>query len=125
MTDEEIDSLVAGHEMDALIAEHVFQWKWLQYLNMSTAKAHRYLAPKETNPLSYPVVILHIPHYSTSIEDAWKIVDKFGFVIDARTNTTIVYSVYFGREEEMGRAFGSAPLAICKAGLRKAMGKTE
>lgn len=28
MTDDEIDALEAGRELDALIAEHVFGWKW-------------------------------------------------------------------------------------------------
>ncbi|WP_035102278.1 BC1872 family protein [Aneurinibacillus terranovensis] len=86
---------MTNREIDALVAERIFGWE---------------------NPLSSP----HLPHFSTSITDAWEVAEKIkeggwhmvlhssrGYICDLSNKGTVV--VGYGP---------SASLAICLASLK-------
>ena len=106
MNREQIENMPAGREMDRLIAKHIFPGDYLPYdLGM-------------------------FPHYSTVIQDAWKIVSHFKskgehYEISHHINDVNLSYVAFGGEYEHYEGWGpvvdavaeSVPLAICRAAL--------
>lgn len=105
MTDEEIDGMEAGSELDALILEHVFGGSG------------------------------HFAYYSTRIESAWLVVEKmlasqhwsdFGLEYDAGEWRAADYYLYGCDGGWENRSYAkTAPLAICRHALKccKAVGK--
>lgn len=62
LTDEQIDTMPAGQELDDLVALSI----------------------------GYEDYPQDIPCYSDDISDAWKVVEKIGLCVDYQTNTAIV-----------------------------------
>jgi hypothetical protein len=143
LTKEAVLAMEAGPEMDALVAERVMGWK-RGGANDHTRPAHR---PSK----DFPGTVLgdfggkgphdylespgpagriyfcgcpssaDLPAYSTSIADAWEVVEKFisagcaGWVEgDGHTGYRAGCTSESGRFETDG---GTAPLAICRAAL--------
>ena len=111
MTREEILNMPAGREMDALIAENVFN-----------VFVHR------LNGSAFSVSMLNeIPHYSTDISAAWEVVEKLHKEND-------IFDVWHEKDtgfdwwcEVVNNGDGwnvnakTAPLAICRAALLAVM----
>ena len=103
MTDEHareaILAMPAGPELDELIERHIFGWKGTR--------------------------IPDLPAYSTSIADAWKIVEQMEHCIDhdsmafnkSRGKYHCWFVVPFGLSEKRMATADTAPLAISKAAL--------
>ena len=83
MTNEEIDRMEAGRELDALVAERVMDWRWL----VSQVSGRRALFPPDHAPEWFGRVAdgsepltdqwdTRLPHYSTDIAAAWQVVEK-------------------------------------------------
>lgn len=64
----------AGRELDALVAEHVMGWYWLA----ETPELPRALVSTDESETRayYPHTGQGAPPYSTSISDAWMVVEK-------------------------------------------------
>ncbi len=123
MTDEEIDQMEAGPEMDALVAEFMIGWR---------------RAPSEDDPAGWCWVTEHgrtrgsatalMPTYSTNIAAAWQVVEKLKerfssvlvetnprqYYVDIVTDkgTPSYYRTVADAEAD------TAPLAICRAALK-------
>ena len=94
MTDEEIDKMEAGREMDALIHKHVFGFK-----------------ASSTSPW----------RYSTDIHSAWMVVDRLisDYYLSLHFGEDGFYCHF--DDFETGKHHGeapTAPLAICRAALK-------
>lgn len=125
----DIDTMKAGREMDALIAEKAMGWKREEY----------YLCGVETTGLVGPGGLRYVddyPHYSTDIGAAWQVIEKLRVQgvclrIDPRGDG---YSVRTMNDEEVPLSWtkeghlnwdvpsvteieAAAPLAICRAAL--------
>ena len=97
MTDEEIDALPEGREMDTAIAKSVFN--------------KIYLIPEQ------------LPWYSTHIAEAWKLVEMFKMTITPKTDPTRrsqwLADVRLCSSGDLWLAYGvTAPMAICRAALK-------
>jgi len=122
MTHEQIDELEPGRELDETI--HCALWPEDEVLQLPWADSitRQYRRPK-TNELQHQPWLC-LPHYSTSIADAWTVLDRLR-VIDFRHVTLEMaggcwrcdISPY--NQNETFSSFGySAPLAICRAALK-------
>jgi hypothetical protein len=106
---------MSNRVIDKLVAEKVLRW----------------IKPPATSILKpmwvEPVGIVHeqLPRFSTNIQDAWRIVDIFGYAFQLTESSgewkcTFVYKIndrgvgqYISSDRE-----GTAPLAICMAALK-------
>lgn len=78
MTDKEL------RELDAFIAEHVFDWVWLSGIRNSDVFWPKEDGAPQLMPVDIsvkaveagPVHLPSIPHYSTDIAAAWEVVEK-------------------------------------------------
>jgi len=61
----------AGRELDALVAEKVMGWKWLE---RDEFNEYRHLTPNGQK------IQVAVPRYSTDIAAAWQIVEKIKFM---------------------------------------------
>ena len=148
MTNEEIDAMLPGKELDALIHREVFGRKTILKKGKKIGTQHSiadgdvdiytqdyYIDPDDTT------LYLHvtdgytgmIPHYSTSISDAWKIVESFrggwnkhtaaviGLIIaddiDTQDCECIIYAPDIEKQIGIGREM---PEAICRCALKVA-----
>jgi hypothetical protein len=114
-----MSKLVAGREMDALVAKHVFNLE-LTPNGCSCGYIKNEPAIKGCQ---------RIPNYSTSIADAWLVVEKLiengwiyyrvtGYVKDSIAYHTCLFEGA-GQEQPMFRSEGdTAPHAICLAALK-------
>jgi hypothetical protein len=121
-------ALTAGRELDALVAEKVMGAEWR---NMTPAGRKRVLSFPHDRPMAMmdgKEFILYggpdekdqyLPHYSTSIADAWAVVEKMK---PKRLNLEKIdanwaASFHFGGYAEGSGYAETAPLAICLAAL--------
>ena len=142
MTADEILSLPAGRELDALIAERLFGWRWhnCEYIGQSSVASPVYRTmfaePKELEKnTSWRCVAMDnphsgvrkkqewTPHYSTSIADAWQVVEHIWNVLEKDISVTFAAgSISCDIGDLLGEAVAevfadTAPLAICRAAL--------
>lgn len=123
----------AGRELDALVAEKVMGFKEhpIPWLN----KEQTVLAPDcvEVSPHTARIgcsTLLFVPHYSTSIADAWQVWEKMK-TLKHNIKVELASSGEYPEETEVGvqwfddiegygpfYCLGTAPLAICKAALK-------
>lgn len=124
MTD--VDSMPAGREMDAMVAERVMGWKLNMGGRVVRPDGSSFKGPVEDRWLDPN------PHYqqyslapySTDIAAAWKVVEKmleldFHCVLGARSRSA--YACYFTKDPHAKTETdytSSAPLAICRAALK-------
>ncbi len=132
-----IDDMPAGREMDALVAEKVMGWDHTHDIDHCEGDSwyshcrncHRTGEDEEImcwNPRDPPLPGCKVaPHYSTSIEAAWEVIEKLEKegIIDGVSLSAIGCELYLNREQ-LTAADGPAPLAICRAAV-KAGGMTD
>lgn len=133
MTHEEIDAMPAGREMDALVAEKVMEWStWydnrVELYPPEGSEENRGRWTKRGGILM-PALI---PSYSTSIADAWLVVEKIKGSSDQDLFTIqqedmhpglweagwMEYLPYEGGYLKLSSVAATAPLAICRAALK-------
>lgn len=125
------DEIQAGRELDALIAEKVFGWRWL----VSEGSGKRGIFSEQNNPgwfsreasgherLAYEWDC-KLPYYSFDIASAWKLVERMqaeGHCLEVRPYVKVSsgYRVSIWEGGELDYATGeTAPLAICRAALK-------
>ena len=129
MTDKEIESLIAGGSLDALVHQRVFR-KRVELRKGRKIGTKRSIADGDVDVYGKDYYIdpddktmyLHatdgftgmIPQYSTNIADAWKVVDKIGMCIDYQTNTVVVSK----NERILATTLNNTPLAVWIAALK-------
>jgi hypothetical protein len=87
-----VDQMDAGREMDAVIAEKVFAWRWIAHA-WKDNPTYRFIAPPTVEigdrySLASGLEPLYadwdrvakLPKYSTDIADAWQIVEKLRLI---------------------------------------------
>jgi len=124
LTNEQIDKMGAGREMDAIIAEKVMGFEMSNLSLPAYPKIH--LADGITGEID-PYYSKDCPYYSTDIADAWGVVEKLGKSgFDVNIEWKGETRVYSGTSEVavikgiycVGHGVGTAPLAICRAALK-------
>lgn len=121
----------AGRELDALVAEKVMGWKWCENdigkeSLQPPSEEYAFLSPNHpvfwADEKGYTKIM---PHYSTNIADAWKVVEKMreNFWVQVDVGDIILCSMgeYGFVCSTIQAEAETAPLAICLAAL-KAMG---
>lgn len=123
MTDNEIDAMPAGREMDALVAEYV----------MGSPCPPMPVDGPDWGSQASQVEIWHenLPHYSTDIAAAWQVVKKFNNKLTIQGPNSIDLNEGFSypdyweigfHEKSWSNKFRgvaeTAPLAICRAALK-------
>jgi hypothetical protein len=133
----DIDTLDAGRELDAMVAERVMGWRWLNYRwHDGTSKQLLWPSDADEQPRGDDFDRLYdgrlVPwdiNYSTDIAAAWQVVEHFheqrGWFVSIQSDggwnfhnngTTKGWEVTIGRE---GEAFApTLPLALCRAALK-------
>lgn len=85
LTRESILAMEAGYEMDLLIAERIFGWRWVYEDGEQPEAVPFLIGPPGTTSVHYPKVAANFPHlypanglkaWSRSISDAWEVVEK-------------------------------------------------
>jgi hypothetical protein len=112
LTREQIESMPAGREMDALVAQHVMGWR-PHFRNT----AFYVSADHAESLMGRPLATVGKWHPSTDIAAAWEVVDQQqgGLRFELRRRPDGGFWCSFG--EEMSAEAESAPLAICRAAL--------
>ena len=109
----------AGRELDALVAERVMGWKYLP------AGAHPNLHSEAWTNDDGASAVFDPPPYSTSIQDAWQVVEKMrGRQRIAQENNTsdqawvkFVWALPMAQHGVHYMLFNLTPEAICLAAL--------
>jgi hypothetical protein len=118
---------VADRNIDMLVAEKFFGWKWVEMPDeakreiMNPALCGRRLLPPDDDQWDVHDIV---PHYSTSIADAWEVFDDLrGRLLD-HEEIELRYVAFNGEWQvdsaEICISADSAPLAICMAALQVA-----
>lgn len=117
-----------NREIDALIAEKLFNWEWnkvnddRQMLVPPLDNERRFWTGMwENNGIPH-----YLPRYSTNITDAWEIVEKLHLTITPKwkvfkTNTSGTHgdTRWIGTtNNQVWSKHDSLPMAICKAALK-------
>ena len=107
----------AGRELDAMVAEKVMGWNIIN--------KHMGSPPKETWDEDTVVCIAPIPHYSTDIAAAWKVVEKMQYFQKPSQMGHPLHLKYcwwvnkwWACVESSEALEETAPLAISKAALK-------
>jgi len=118
----------AGRELDALVAEKVMELAVGHWGEKGTPEFEGMVAwPIKQNPM---LGQFELPHYSTRIEDAWRVVEKLDLLFDYEIRRTMagwqIGGHWWYNDGEGGfnvyAEAPTAPLAICLAAL-KAVGE--
>lgn len=139
MNRQEILSMEAGRELDGLIAEHIFGYKWGKTpkdCNGEHGGEDILIPPGVDENWEYPPMgriskYYHVAHkYSTEIEDAWRVVRKltiqghfvnvcqFPFKDTGNTHIQRVKDTFTGElDVPVQLQDKTVPLSICKAAL--------
>ena len=123
----EVDTLEAGPELDALVAEHVLSWKRIEFNGQSTGLVYvNYELPINGERKTQA----DIPYISLNMGSAWLVVEAMqskGFVFSLYgPGHQVVGDPHWGcrfSDREFTRGFDrslTAPLAICRAALKAA-----
>ena len=132
-----IDQMPAGREMDSLVAERVMR---IAVFSKQYSPSIQIPCP-DNKPGCMVAHFKPVPHYSTDIADAWEVVEKitskqcgdaddfYVFEIIKRYQQWSVYihhPLWNGRYNELSPIYemheavaDTAPLAICRAALRR------
>lgn len=119
MTNEEIDKLEAGRELDALIAEKVMGWT-----PHCQNPAHYVEVANSTSEMSVIQEVVAYWRPSTDIAAAWQVVEKlraagwFYSLSDAVEIPEYIVMFYQPDSPDAQAMDESAPLAICRAALK-------
>jgi len=118
MTRDEILTMEAGREMDALVAEKVMGHTVGRDATLET------FYPQYTTTVETSEGFTILAHYSTDISAAWRIVEKFksdariGISMADYTNGGYCFTFFGpGNFDEYECDAPTAPLAICRAAL--------
>lgn len=128
----EIDTLEAGRELDALVAEYVFGWTDLKdsrHWKGPGLECWRPTGPPGkigTHPGGF---VCEVPHYSTMLVPAWEIVEKYKERMqcmawephESEWSVTIWVDLPNDKLEGGYWTSGNAasfPLAVCRAALK-------
>lgn len=113
----------AGRALDKLIAEKVFEYQTGKSVGWLASQDVIYLFPYEETDRWFSEGQMKIPNYSTSLEDAWQVVEKIHSIDEKAW-----LHLYFDESERFwGARFSdrlsfiqkeTAPLAICLAALK-------
>lgn len=134
MTLDQIDKLEAGNQVDVLIQEMIFQ----TFVRPPPNEHGTCLS------IAYTMDYDEVPPYSTSIEAAWRVVEKMlnhggkmyqiemkgyadGFIVKFHENPPVDWclSKYWDANNDKDASKGdTAPLAICKAALKVVISKS-
>ncbi len=127
----DIDKMAAGEELDKLVAENVFGWRWVENSRKAkgfacTGLAGDICATEEQfkkwdkdNSKDKGWVNPTIPSYSTDLAAAWKVVERFTRYSIEKWPEGIVCCVQFGEGDFIKSAIAdTAPLAICRVALK-------
>lgn len=113
-----MESLKAGRELDAEIAMRVMGWDSLKTTDLEGLVG---MSPEMLEPDAFSVYV-KVPHYSTSIADAWEVVEKMrehlDITISANQNTCEVRSRDFPDQIIACEQGDTIPHAICLASLK-------
>lgn len=120
MTNEEIDQMAAGRELDRLIAEKVMGWKLVDPIKYP---ADKYCGFPPGQQFDY------IPKYSTEIAAAWPLMERitkdkrfyYGVEMITHLHSNGWLIVVFGESKKYHDIYvfaETAPLAICRATLK-------
>ena len=110
-----------GRDLDLKIARKIFGFKAKKVKGLMGIT--RYVIEDESDDWEVGFIRDNLPHYSTNIEDAWKIVDKYHrFVLTKsempeRYYAEIIFHLGMGEFKEYKAEAETAPLAICKVAL--------
>ena len=119
MTKDEILNMPAGREIDAEVAVNVMGWTHV------ASKTHCGYSPDyegERRAYLWPARLgaKPVPHYSTSIDAAWDVVEKdFGQLTlwRSRAKPELVKVDFCVGDEHYEAYAPTAPIAICRAAL--------
>mgnify|MGYP001600886613 CR=1 FL=1 len=122
------DTMEAGREMDALIAEKVMGWKRINTPPRWECKADYGLEREWGKDDPFCPKCMEWPEYSTDISVAWQVVEEFAHQSANKTAAELGMS-YFSLSAYPNRWWScrigkessdapTAPLAICRAALR-------
>lgn len=130
----EIEFLLAGDDLDALIAEYLFEYRWIDTHDLYDHPVHA-LLPKDWNFESLPgcsanhkrdLYAIQPYKYSTNIAAAWMVVQKlrplFRFVLGEVDSRRLWFAQFeniehFGEWAAFENEAKTAPLAISRAAL--------
>lgn len=127
-----IDSMPAGTEMDALVAERVMGCKPEPWLDSHGYKSYRCtcLLSYPHNSQTGPMADLDLKSYSNDIAAAWEVVEKISllhnwdlFPNEWKSNYslhTLCFVIYDGTTSYTGKG-STAALSICRAALKAVM----
>lgn len=125
MTHEQIDQMLAGSEMDALVAEKIMNWRvyfrntaWWVEAELENGLVDDWTQIKGRtcgNERFAP---------STNVADAWKVVEKLKFnILPIEPGWGAGTNIYI--DDDIWANASTAPLAICRAGLKAIMKEIE
>jgi hypothetical protein len=118
---------VSDRELDALVAEKVMGWRWLKdderpgrWLQYGTSPGR---SPATGSEQVVWGMMNRLPLYSTSIADAWQVVEKMRAMGKEAELfwTDQGCEVFFARESSIHEGYGfttTMPRAICRAALK-------
>ena len=123
-----------SRERDKLVAEHVFGWQLTECLLHPVPRWEWVDADGDKLPYWHENredAIYQLPHFSTSIADAWTVVERMGLSVLSLEGTWIAgklyQSVYFDSDTEVldghlgnNAEADTAPMAIALAALKAA-----
>lgn len=114
----------AGRELDALVAEKVMGWE--QRLSVEDDANDRWVYQTGTKPPYAVARLMDMWHPSTSIADAWLVVEKLGgnFCLNTPLQTS-GWQCVIGGPHFADVTASTAPHAICLAALRAVEGTGE
>ena len=122
MTNEEIDKLPAGQELDILIAERVMGWERLP----ERPNRQRGFATEEYQNLRWRLpngeVTLDLDYFSTDISEAWQVVEKLYLHVGPFGDYWYASDVHNWNDARIIVHAFTAPLAICRASLKAVLG---
>ena len=127
---------MGNREIDALVAEHVFEWK-LSYHNHEDGAWYKYcpdyvnddgtsVGPDDLSAWDFVCRNNEVAmrKFSTDIAAAWEVVEKIsdkmpGVISNIKSNGDVEWGVKFFKNKEIEGVWAdTAPLAICKASLK-------
>lgn len=114
-----------GRELDALIAEKVMGWTNVidnSVTHMTGGQLLGVSPDERASPFTGYLAKTYVPHYSTDMTDAWKVVEKIAScAIEHERDECRVVAIAFrgdGLPYEGRATCKTAPLAICLAALK-------
>lgn len=111
MTNDEIDKLEAGSELDKLIAEKVMGWRVVD----DRGSYHAY------DGETWLGILADYFPFSTDIRAAWEVVERIGLSV-LKINDGWQARRYVGAYDICSSNDVTAPMAICRAALKSKIG---